>query len=352
MKKIKVAIIFGGMSTEHEVSIVSATSVIKNINKERYEITAIYIDKKGEWYQYYFEKENKIYEVGEKIQYIKKIENEIKLLKQFDVVFPVLHGFYGEDGTIQGLLELLKVPYVGCGVLSSSIGMDKVYTKIILEKAKINQAKYIYIRKENHEYRYINENFEEQKISLEDISKLIEQKLKYPMFIKPANSGSSVGINKAKNKKELIKSIEYAAEFDKKVLIEQGIEGKEVECAVLGNADIEASVIGEIISAEEFYSFDAKYKNEKSLTRIPANIEKEKQQEIKKLAIKAFRAIDGKGLARVDFFVEKESGKIYLNEINTLPGFTKISMYPQLWEKEGISYSNLLDKLITLALEK
>ena len=255
----------------------------------------------------------------------------------------MLHGIGGEDGTIQGMFEMLQIPYVGCGVLASSVGMDKVYTKIIFEKAGIPQTKYVYVKRENNTYKIVDENFDEEELKIEKITK----KLKFPMFVKPSNSGSSVGVKKATNVEELKLAIENAGQYDTKILVEQAIEGKEVECAVLQDGkNIIASTVGEIMSAEEFYSFDAKYNMPESKTLIPANIKNEQIEEIRKLAIKAFKAIDGKGLSRVDFFIEKETNKIYINEINTMPGFTKISMYPKLFEKVGISYSELLDKLI------
>lgn len=333
---IKLGIIYGGMSTEHEVSVTSAKSVISNLNKDKYEISEIFITKEGKW-------EN---------NQGKQIENIFTYLKNFDVVFPVLHGLYGEDGTIQGLLEMLKVPYVGVGVLGSAVGMDKVYAKIVFEKAKILQAKYAYIKKQQDEYVYISEDFEEVKLPLKDICKKINEKIEFPMFVKPSNSGSSVGINKAHNIEELEEYIQYAGKFDTKILIEENINGREIECAVLGNTLPKASCVGEILPADEFYSYDAKYKNAESKTQIPANISKELSEKIRKIAIKAYKALDCKGLSRVDFFIEKETEKIYINEINTMPGFTKISMYPKLWEYSGIKYSELLDELIKLALEK
>ena len=340
----KVGIIYGGISTEHEVSKMSAKSVIENLNKEKYEIKQIFIDTDGKWYN---TDENKNQE----------ITNITKELKKLDLVFPILHGKYGEDGAIQGMLEILKVPYVGCKVLASSVGMDKVYTKIVFEKAGIPQAPYVYIKKQRGEYKIITENFEEEEL---DIEKIIS-KLKSPMFVKPANSGSSVGVKKANNKEELEKAIENAGQYDSKILVEQGIDGKEVECAVLeikgkdvdcsisdreDKCDVLVSTVGEIMSAEEFYSFDAKYNIPESKTIIPAKIEETQIEKIRKLAVKAFKAIDGSGLSRVDFFVEKGTNKIYINEINTMPGFTKISMYPKLFESVGIIYSELLDKLI------
>lgn len=352
MSKIKLAVIFGGMSTEHDVSIVSGISVIKNLDQQKYQIFPIYINQEGNWYEYLKNlTELSTIKVGDSIKEIKAIENPIDYLKQMDCVFPVLHGLYGEDGTLQGLLELIKLPYVGCKVLASSISMDKAYTKIIFEKAGLQQAPYVYIREDKGNYRYIQKDFTEEITNLEEVSKKIEEKITYPMFIKPSNSGSSVGITKAKTRQELQKAIMHAEKYDKKILIEEEIKGREVECAVLGNEEVMVSCVGEVLSAEEFYSFDSKYKNEESKTVIPADLPKEIEENIKKQAQKAFKAINGSGLSRVDFFIEKGTNEIIINEINTMPGFTSISMYPQLWEASGISYSTLLDKLIALALE-
>jgi len=331
---IKLGIIYGGVSTEHDVSLMSAKSVIDNLDKEKYEIHEIYINEYGKWFEV---------KDGER----EEIYNLIWELKELDVVFPVLHGLGGEDGTIQGMLEMLQVPYVGCGVLASSVGMDKVYTKIIFEKAGIPQASYFYIKKTDDGYRVINENFEEEELEIEKIT----EKLKFPMFVKPSNSGSSVGVKKATTTQELKMAIEYAGQYDTKILVEQGIDGKEVECAILDGNEVIASTVGEIMSAEEFYSFDAKYNIPESKTVIPAEITEEQIEQIRKLAVRAFKAIDGKGLSRVDFFVEKDTAKIYINEINTMPGFTKISMYPKLFEAVGISYTELLDKLIENAMK-
>ena len=331
---IKLGIVYGGVSTEHDISVMSAKSVIENLDKEKYEIHEIYINKYGKWYEVIDDEKEEIY-------------NLIWTLKKLDVVFPVLHGLGGEDGTIQGMLEMLKVPYVGCKVLASSVGMDKVYTKIIFEKAGIPEAPYVYIKKKENGYIIKNENFEEEEFKVESITK----KLNYPMFVKPSNSGSSVGVKKATNNEELKMAIENAGQYDNKILIEQGINAREVECAILDGTEVRASTVGEIISAEEFYSFDAKYNIPESKTIIPADISKEQIEQIQKLAIRAFKAIDGSGLARVDFFIEKDTNKIYINEINTMPGFTKISMYPKLFEAVGIKYSELLDKLIANAIK-
>ena len=331
---IKLGVIYGGVSTEHDVSEMSAKSVIENLNKEKYEIHEIYINKYGKWYEVKNGEQEEIY-------------NLLWTLKELDVVFPILHGLGGEDGTIQGMLEMMQVPYVGCGVLASSVGMDKAYTKIVFDKAGIPQAPYVYIRKKDNEYVMVGENFDEEEFKLEKIT----DKLVFPMFVKPSNSGSSVGVKKATNKEELKMAIENAGQYDKKILVEQGIDAKEVECAILDGKELQASTVGEIMSAEDYYSFDAKYNIPESKTVIPAEITEEQIETVRKLALKAFKAIDGKGLARVDFFVENKTNKIYINEINTMPGFTKISMYPKLFDVVGIKYSELLDKLIENALE-
>lgn len=347
MGKIKLGVIFGGTSTEHEVSIVSGTSVIKNLNKEKYEIYPIYINKNGEWFKYTYQ--NQEFRVGDEIIGKEKIDNICEYLKKLDIVFPVLHGLGGEDGTIQGLLELLKIPYVGTRVLGSSICMDKAYTKLIFEKAAIPQAEYVYIRKNEDDYIFIEKDFTEEKCDIYELIQKITEKIEFPMFIKPSNSGSSVGINRANNALELAKAIEYASNYDNKILIEEKINGREIECAVLGNEEVEASCLGEILAAEEFYTFSAKYQNQESKTVMPVNLPENLSDEVRKLAKKAYKAADCKGLSRVDFFVDDKNNKIYINEINTMPGFTQISMYPKLWEKSGIKYTELLDKLISLA---
>lgn len=353
MSKIKVAVIFGGISTEHDVSVVSGTSVIEKLNKENYEIYPTYIDTDGAWYQYIKPVEEiKVVSIGTKLEELIPIDNIINYLKQVDIAFPVLHGLGGEDGSIQGLFKMLDLPYVGCGILASSAGMDKVYAKIIFERAGIPQTKYEYVKVKDDQYTYVYSDFTEEKMELINIVEKISKNLNYPMFVKPSNSGSSVGVKKATNKNELQEAIQYAAKFDTKILVEQGILGREIECAVLGNDEVISSPVGEVLSAEDFYSFNAKYTNQESKTVIPADIEKEISNDIRDLAIKAFKAIDGKGLSRVDFFVENKTNKIYINEINTLPGFTTISMYPKLFAQIGIGYSELLDRLIQLEIQK
>ena len=354
MNKIKVGVIFGGQSTEHDVSIVSGSSVIKNLNKDKYDIYPIYISKDGKWYHYVKPvNEVEIFNIGEEPKELESIKNEFETLKNQDIIFPVLHGLYGEDGTIQGLLELLHIPYVGCKVLASTICMDKIYAKIVFEKAHIKQAKCIIINaleKEADRYIYIDEELNHTEKSMDEICEIVNAKLKYPVFVKPSNSGSSVGVSKARNGEELTKAIEKAKEFDREILVEQGINGKEVECAVLGSIDAKASGVGQILSADEFYDYDSKYINAESKVIIPADISEETTEKIRKIAVKAFKAVKGFGLARVDFFVDKETDEIYINEINTMPGFTTISMYPKLWEKCGVKYSELLDQLINISL--
>lgn len=351
---IKLGVIFGGMSTEHDVSIASGTSVIQNLDKQKYKIYPIYIDQSGNWYEY-IKPVNEITRlaVGEQLTEITPISNVIEYLKGIDVAFPVLHGLYGEDGTIQGMLELLKIPYVGCRVLGSSVCMDKVYTKMVFEKAKIPQAKFIYIKAIQKEgkaaFQYVDNEFKEQELSISEIAKIIDETIHFPVFVKPSNSGSSVGVHKATNQQELQSALLDASIYDTKILLEEEIEGREVECAVLGNEEVKATCVGEVLSAEDFYTFEAKYQNAASRTVIPAEIEEEKLKEIQTLAIKAFKAVDGKGLSRVDFFIRKSDNQVYINEINTMPGFTQISMYPQLWEASGLSYTKLLDELIRIA---
>ena len=296
MSKLKVGVIFGGISSEQDVSKVSGTSVIRNLDKEKYDIVPIYINKTGKWYLYQKKVEEiKILKIEEDISSdLKLISNVGELLKTLDVAFPVLHGLGGEDGSIQGVFELLKIPYVGCGILASCIGMDKVYSKIVFEKAGIKQAKYEYIRKYNNQYIYVDKQFNERVMNLSEVAQEISNHLAYPMFIKPSNSGSSVGINKANNLQELENAIEYASHFDKKILIEEALKGKEVECAVLGVEEVTASCLGEIKPAEEFYTYDAKYNNADSKVLIPASIPNEMSEKIRELAVKAFKAIDGK----------------------------------------------------------
>ena len=349
MNKKRICVIFGGMSTEHSISNISGTSVIKNLDKSKYDILPIYIDKEGNWYEYTKDvNEIDILKVNEEPVELKKIEKKMDALDDIDVVFPVLHGLYGEDGSIQGMLEFLNKKYVGCDIISSAVCMNKIYTKILFEKAGINQAKSVNINVIDNNYVYIDDNMNFNETNIDELDKIVDTKLKYPVFIKPSNSGSSVGVNKANNKEELEKYLIEASKYDKEILIEEQIIGKEVECAVLGNEFVKVSSVGEIVPANEFYDFDAKYKNADSITRIPAKLSEEVIEEIRNTAIRAFKAVHGKGLSRVDFFVDNDNN-IYINEINTMPGFTTISMYPKLWEESGIKYSDLLDEVISLA---
>jgi len=336
--KIKIGIIFGGRSTEHEVSLVTAESVLKNIDMEKYDITMIGITKKGQWLKY-AGPINKI-STGEWQELAEKEVFHWEECKSFDVIFPLLHGCNGEDGTIQGLFELAEVPYVGSGVLGSALGMDKAYAKIIFEREGIPQGDYItFTRKQIYN-------------DLESVIEHIESKLEYPCFVKPSNAGSSIGVNKAKDRMELQKALKIAAEYDGRILVEEFINGREVECAVLGNDEPAASTVGEIIPGKEFYDYDAKYKDENSRIIIPADLPADTVELIRNYAVKAFKSLDCSGLSRVDFFVHKETGKVYINEINTMPGFTSISMYPKLWEASGLPYSKLIDKLLELAIER
>lgn len=339
--KMRIAILFGGKSTEHEVSRISAASVLRNINQTKYDIYPIGITKDGKWFEYTGSIDKIETGEWEKDEYYKTPDGQnILFNKEVDVVFPVLHGLYGEDGTIQGLAKLLNIPCVGPGVMSSAICMDKVYTKYLLEDFNVKQADYVVVNKCDY-----NDNKEE-------IIKTIETKLGYDVFIKPSNSGSSVGITKAHNEEELIYGLENAFKYDRKVLVEEALNAREVEVAVLGNDCPKASIPGEIIPAKEFYDYDAKYNDEASKLLIPANLNEQEIKDIKEIAIKVFKILDCAGMSRVDFLVDKETGTPYLNEVNTIPGFTSISMYPKLWEATGKSYTDLIDELIKLAQER
>ncbi|MFZ5968828.1 MAG: D-alanine--D-alanine ligase [Bacillota bacterium] len=363
-KKINVAVVFGGKSGEHEVSLMSATSIIRAMDKEKYNIIPLGITKEGNWMIYNGPVEkiesgewegisNKLLQDNPAKHVFsviplgnQKSESSLECIpqnlgEQIDVVFPVLHGPYGEDGTIQGLLEMANIPYVGAGVLASAVGMDKVFAKRLFEMAGLPMGKYCVIMrkkwKEDHE-TYI---------------RMIEENFTYPVFVKPANLGSSVGISKAHDRDEFIKGVEEAAKHDRKILIEEFISCRELECGVLGNDEPMASVVGEIVPSHEFYDYEAKYFDDgKSKMIIPADIPEEKAQEIRELAVRGYKAIDCSGLGRVDFFMEKGTQNIYINEINTMPGFTKYSMYPLLWANTGLPYDQLIDRLIELAIER
>ncbi len=353
-RKTRLGIVFGGRSGEHEVSLTSAASVISALDPEKFEITAIGITKTG-----------KLASASElramlPPQMLSRVhlgpglaasgtgmrisanhaEERVGSHRLPQIIFPLLHGPYGEDGTIQGLLEILGLPYVGCGVLASAVGMDKDVTKRLLLQAGIPTTPFrtVYSRD------LVN--------GLESLQKSLVQEFGYPMFSKPANLGSSVGICKIHSEDEFEKAVRHSAEFDRKILIEKGIEGRELECAILGNDDPQASVIGEVISAHEFYDYEAKYVNPESRLEIPARLDGGKAAEIQDMALRCFRAIDGSGLARVDFFLERSTGKIFVSEINTMPGFTPISMYTKLWAASGISFEELVRCLVRLGEER
>src|SRR6266513_28846 len=386
MKKLRVGILFGGRSGEHEVSLLPAASVLGAIDKSKYEVVPIGITKEGRWLTS---------AEAEKLLNGKTPEHEARHLRagdpettpaaavlaageavvvppepkksggslapfqtdppltrrasdraiNVDIIFPVLHGTFGEDGTIQGLLELADIAYVGAGVLGSAAGMDKDIMKSLFMAAGIPIVKHVTILRSAWER------------DPKKIEKLVSSKLKYPVFVKPANLGSSVGISKAHDHKELGSAIEEAARFDRKIVIEEGVGGKknkarEIECSVLGNDKPAASVAGEIVPSTEFYDYSAKYLDEGSQLIIPAKLTKTETKKVQELAIAGFRAVDCSGLARVDFLMDPKSRKIYLNEINTMPGFTSISMSPKLWEASGLSYSDLIGRLIQLGLER
>ncbi len=349
-----VLIIFGGKSSEYEVSLNSAVSVINNIPKDKYSILTLGITREGNWRLFEGDvsliKNDQWHLDANSVPAIITPDASDKGLivhrgvatvrRQFDVIFPVLHGKNGEDGVIQGLFELACVPYVGCNLISSAICMDKVFTNTLADALSIRQAKWLSIKE--FSYKKKPAKFIDEAVS----------RLGFPIFVKPANSGSSVGINKAKNVEELKSYIDEAFTFDKKILLEEGIDGHEIECAVLGNEEPIASTLGQVIPCNEFYDYKAKYIDESSELIIPAKLSEEKTAEIKNAALKIFKALDCSGLARVDFFVGKEDSAVYFNEINTLPGFTSISMYPKLFAEIGITYPDLIDKLISYALEK
>lgn len=347
MSKKTIVVLFGGQSSEHEVSCVSAATIISNIDTEKYEVLLIGITKEGKWL-----KAASLEDVKSGAWRDSKVtavlspdasQKGVLLLEQgkaevvkADVVFPALHGLYGEDGTVQGLLELAGIPYVGCGVVASAVSMDKLYTKVIVDALHIRQANYVPVRK--HELE-----------DMDSVVARIEKKLGYPVFVKPSNAGSSCGVSKASSREELAKALKLAAEHDRKILVEETIVGREIECAILGATEPKASGVGEILAAADFYDYDAKYNNAESKTVISPELPTGVEEEIRKAAVEIFCAVDGFGLSRVDFFVEKDTNEIVFNEINTLPGFTAISMYPMLWEARGLGKKELVDKLIQLA---
>jgi D-alanine-D-alanine ligase len=384
MKKLRVGILFGGRSGEHEVSLLSAASVLKAIDKNKFDVLPIGITKEGRWLT--SSEAERLLE-GKPIEEARHlragdpeatpgaavlakgeavvvppepIHREKGMLPfqtaalarratdraiNVDIIFPLLHGTFGEDGTIQGLLELAEIPYVGAGVLGSAAGMDKDVMKALFRNAGLPIVKHVTILRRDWE------------AEPKKTEKLVERKLKYPVFVKPANLGSSVGISKAHNRKELGPAIYEAAKFDRKIVIEEGVGGKknkarEIECSVLGNDRPQASVPGEIVPGKEFYDYTAKYLDEGSQLIIPAKLSETETKKVQELAIKAFQAVDCAGLARVDFLMDPKTRRLFVNEINTMPGFTAISMYPKLWAASGLAYPDLIEKLIQLGLER
>ncbi len=356
-KKLRVALLFGGRSTEHEVSLTSAVGILKVIDKNKYDILPIKISKNRQWLLLdnlqsldSVEKlkncDGSLVIVGDpETKGFLKIEKDgAKALRLFhepvDVVFPILHGTFGEDGTVQGLLSLSDIPFVGAGVLASAIGMDKIMMKQIFFQNELASIDFIW---------FLRKDWEK---SPEVIQKGVRDHIDFPCFVKPANTGSSVGISKAHNEEELPDCVNRAAEYDRKILIEKAVDARELECSVLGNDNPEASVVGEIIPCNEFYDYEAKYILSESRTVIPADIPEKIAEQVRSMAVAAFKAVDCAGMGRVDFLLERETNRIFVNEINTIPGFTPISMYPKLWEASGLSYSELIDRLIELAIER
>lgn len=351
--KTHLALIFGGRSAEHEISIISARSVAKAIDLKKYRLTPIYITKSGKWVGKALSQkvlETDYAQLLKDVKALHKVESEIEQAAKtsrfqfdfsaFDVAFPVLHGSFGEDGTIQGLLEMHQIPFVGCGVLASAITMDKAFAKLCFKAAGLNVAKYLVYLRADVEER-MNEVLEES-----------EKKLGYPAFVKPARLGSSVGISKAKNRAQLQKALKLAAEYDEKILVEEAIDARELEVSVLGNRTLTVSVVGEIVPVNEFYDYEAKYVKSGSKLMIPAELPKKLAEKVRAAAAIAFRATGCEGMARADFFLERKTNRLYINELNSIPGFTSISMYPKLLEASGVPYSELIDRLIALAFER
>lgn len=331
MSKIKLGLIYGGVSTEHEVSISSYESIIKNIDKDKYEITSFYISKDGTWFT-----------DG------KRTKDVFNSLKEMDCVFPILHGKNGEDGNIAGMLEIIGVSYVGCKTLSSALCMDKVITKKLLEKANISVAKYMFIKKINDNFYWVQDNYDYVLLDKEILDLSVNTLLNYPVVVKPSRSGSSVGVSVANDYLELENAINEASIYDEKILIEEFIDGKELEVAVLGNNDLTVSNIGNIIPDEIVYSYNSKYKGN-SKTVVLNTIEENLESKIKNIVLTTYKVLDCSGLARVDLFLI--GNEVLVNEVNTMPGFTSISMYPKLMESINISYTDLIDRLISLSMD-
>ena len=313
--KTRVAVIYGGRTGEHEVSVRSAKAILAGLDRAKYETTEYFIDKQGKWSP-------------------SPILPEPGAHPEIDVVFPVLHGTFGEDGTMQGLLELADLPYVGAGVMASAIGMDKEMMKRVCKERMLPVVEYVTV------YRHTDNVLDACR------------KLPFPMFVKPANLGSSVGISKAHDATELEAAFALARQYDRKVIVERAIDGRELECSVLGNAEPVASLPCEILPSREFYDYDDKYLLDMARTQVPADLPEDRTEELRRLALDCYRAVECEGMARVDFFLEKDTNQLYINEINTIPGFTSISMYPKMWEHSGIAFAGLLDRLIALALDR
>ncbi len=350
---IKLGVLFGGRSGEHEISLMSAASVIRAIDKDKYEVVQIGITREGDWYL--FEGSPDQIEDGSWEEEAKEVflanpgKHELSVLgsggnslkQRIDFALPILHGPFGEDGTIQGLFEMIGIPYGGSGVMGAALTMDKILAKAVCEKAGIPQGPYVALMKPDFDRKE------------EELLREIEEKLRFPMFVKPSNMGSSVGITKVRTRKDLKEAIITAARYDHRILVEEGIDCRELETAVLGNHDPKVSGVGEIIPSAEFYDYKAKYfDGGQSKMCIPADIPFEKAEEIRSIASRAFRLLDCCGYARVDFFMEKGTDRIFLNEINSIPGFTKFSMFPLLWGQEGLTYPNLIERIVELGYER
>jgi len=353
MKKLSVCILFGGISPEHEVSLRSAESVLKNIDHKKYNVFPVGITKDGDWILY-TGKDYSLLPTGEWKDYpgnrraalspvrgqgLLSFEGDCVVRERIDVVFPVLHGENGEDGAMQGLLQMAGIPYVGPHVTASAVAMDKTLTKLVAGQAGVEQAKWLLVRRGELDNR------------MEQILNRVEERFSYPVFVKPSGTGSSVGVSKAAGREALEKALLDAAVYDEKILVEEFIDGKEIEVAVMGNDNPVASICGEIDSGAEFYDYDAKYVTDTSTAYIPARIPGNVEESVREAAVKVYSAIGCQGLSRVDFFVTKKDQKVIFNEINTIPGFTSISMYPKLFVASGIPYSQIIDELISLALE-
>lgn len=354
--KLRVGVIFGGRSGEHDVSLMSARSVLSVLDPQKYHVTQIGITRQGQW----LTGENVLQALLDEsfsnlhqaallpdptLSGLYQIQPagagfSMQHLTDLDVVFPVLHGTFGEDGTLQGMLEMANVAYVGAGVLSSSVGMDKALFKDVMRSHNIPIVDSLLVLRSQIEK------------DIDSILNAAEKMSAYPIFTKPVNLGSSVGISKCHNRSDLLEGIMDAVRYDRRILIEHGLDAREIEVSVLGNDFPEASIPGEIVPSDEFYSYDAKYIDDRSELLIPAPIPEKTAARVRELAVRAFKAIDGAGMARVDFLLDKKSGEVFLNEVNTIPGFTKISMYPKLWEASGLPYPALVDRLIELALER